>query len=82
MAELTGIPRGADLTRPRNAFSMMVLEPIERMTTALRRGDPFSETALQDMLAMNRRLDAFGSALRARLKAHGIDDDPLVEAAE
>lgn len=78
---MPGLPRGADVTRPKNAFALVVLEPLERLTTSLRRGDPFSEEALQDMLAMQRRLDGFSAALRDRMRQHGMDD-PLIEDAE
>lgn len=64
---MNGLPRIADSTRPREAFTLLVLEPVERMTTALRRGDPFSQQALMDMLALQHRLTAFADALNARL---------------
>lgn len=64
---MTGLPRAKDETRPQDAFSLMILFGIERMTTSLRRGDPFSEKALNDMLALDRRLSAFSQALHDRL---------------
>lgn len=64
---MTGLPRAKDETRPQDAFTLMVLSGIERTTTALRRGDPFSERALHDMLALDRRLSAFSQALHDRL---------------
>jgi len=72
---MNGLPRASDLTRPRTAYGLMVLEGIERLTTALRRGDPFSADGLEDMLQLRRRLEAFGSALDARLQAHGVIED-------
>lgn len=45
----------------------MVCGGVERLTSALRRGDPFSEKALNDMLALQRRLSAFSDALDARM---------------
>lgn len=62
-----GLPRVSDCTRPRETFSLLVLEPIERLTTALRRGDAFSAQALADMEALRNRLKAFDAALDARL---------------
>lgn len=64
---MTGLPRAKDETRPQDAFSVVMLGGIERLTTSLRRGDPFSEKALQDMLALDRRLSAFSTALHSRL---------------
>jgi hypothetical protein len=75
------LPRGPDTTRSRTAFGLVLIDGIERMTTALRRGDPFSETALEDMLTLRRRLDGFSAALESRLRTHGMaellegDDD-------
>jgi hypothetical protein len=64
---MTGLRRAKDETRPQDAFALVVLGGVERMTSALRRGDPFSEKALSDMLALERRLTAFSAALQARL---------------
>lgn len=64
---MTGLPRAKDETRPQDAFAVMVLGGIERLTFSLRRGEPFSEKALQDMLALDRRLGAFSDALHARI---------------
>lgn len=71
---MTGLPRAADTTRPRTAYGLMVLEGIERLTTALRRGDPFSADGLDDMVQLRRRLDAFGRALDDRLHLQGMTD--------
>jgi hypothetical protein len=65
---MPGLPRAKDETRPREAFAMLVLSPVEHLTTALRRGDAFSEQALADMMALQRRLAAFSDALDARLQ--------------
>lgn len=64
---MTGLPRAKDETRPQDTFDLMVLGGIERLTTALRRGDPFSEKALNEMIALDRRLSAFSAALHNRL---------------
>lgn len=64
---VTGLPRAKDETRPQDAFDLMVLGGIERLTTSLRRGDAFSEKALNEMLALDRRLAAFSAALHNRL---------------
>lgn len=64
---MSGLPRMKDATRPQDAFSVMVLGGVESLTHCLRRGDPFSEKALQDMMALQRRLGAFSDALDARL---------------
>ena len=70
---MTGLPRVKDETRPQDAFSLMVISGVERITTALRRGDAFSEKALQDMLTLDRRLSAFSAALHDRLPL--VEDD-------
>ena len=64
---MTGLPRTKDTSRPQDAWALFVCGGVERLTTALRRGDPFSERALQDMLQLDRRLDAFHTALHDRL---------------
>jgi lipid-A-disaccharide synthase-like uncharacterized protein len=63
---MTGLPRTKDATRPQEAWSLVVLGGIEKLTYALQRGDPFSEAALTDMRALARRLEAFKSALERR----------------
>lgn len=78
---MAGLPRGTDSTRPRSAFSVVMLDGFERLTTALRRGDPFSEDGLQDMLLLRSRTEAFAAALDARLRQHGMSD-PLLEESE
>lgn len=64
---MSGLPRAKDETRPQDAFSVMVLGGVESLTHRLRRGDPFSEKALQDMLKLESRLQAFSDALHGRL---------------
>ena len=56
------------MSRPRDAYAILVLGGIEGLPRSLMRGDAFSDKALQDMLALSRRLDAFNNALMARLK--------------
>lgn len=68
-----GLPRAKDQTRPRDTFQIMVLGPVEQMTTALRRGDAFSAQALAEMHELSRRLKAFQRALDDRLSL--IEDD-------
>ena len=63
---MSGLPRGKDNTRPREAFTILVLDSVERLTMALRRGDPFTAQGLADMRALSRRLQAFKDALEAR----------------
>jgi len=70
---MTGLPRAKDETRPRDAFALLYLDGIERLTTALRRGDAFSAQALADMQALDRRWHAFSAALRDRLSV--VEDD-------
>lgn len=65
---MAGLPRAYDNTRPREAFEMLVLHSIERLTLALRRGDPFTAQGLTDMQALDRRLSAFHDALKERLE--------------
>ena len=75
-----GLPRVADSTRPHDAFALVVLGGIEKMTWALNRGEAVSAKGLADMQALRRRLDAFSRALDARLVAAGVSDDPqLIE---
>ena len=64
---MSGLPREKDTTRPQDAFSLVLLGGVERMTMSLRRGEPFTEKALNDMLALDRRLSAFSQALHDRL---------------
>lgn len=64
---MSGLAKAKDETRPQDAFALIILYGIERLTTSLRRGDPFSEKALQDMLSLDRRLSAFSQALHDRL---------------
>lgn len=68
-----GLPRAKDTTRPRDAFALLILNPLEHLTTALRRGDPFSAQALTDMEALRNRLNAFEAALNDRLSL--IEDE-------
>ena len=63
---MPGLPRATDTTRPRDAWALMVCGGVERMTEALRRGDPFSGKALEDMQRLQARLEAFSDALNAR----------------
>lgn len=65
---MTGLPRGKDTTRPQDAWMVMVCGGIEKLTHSLRRGDPFSAKALEDMQAMDRRLNAFRDALASRME--------------
>lgn len=64
---MSGLPRMKDCTRPHDAFTIVMIGGIERLTTALRRGDPFSEKGLQEMLKLDQRLSAFSAALHDRL---------------
>ena len=63
-----GLPRMKDNSRPQDAWTLLVCGGIERLTQSLQRGDAFTESALQDMLKMDRRLKAFHNALNDRLK--------------
>lgn len=65
---MTGLPRAKDNSRPREAFTILVLDSVERLTMALRRGDPFTAQGLADMQALSRRLQAFKDALEERLE--------------
>ena len=64
---MAGLPRSKDTTPARDVMVVWVVQPIEHMTMALRRGDPFTAQSLQDMLIIKRRLGAFFEALDARL---------------
>ncbi len=63
-----GLPRAQDNDRPQDAWSIMVLGGIERLTHSLRRGDAYTMKALNDMLTLQRRLQAFSDALTMRLE--------------
>lgn len=63
---MTGLPRVADASRPRDAWTVMVLGGVERLTDSLRRGDAFDEQSLHDMRALRNRLKAFSDALNLR----------------
>lgn len=65
---MSGLPRMPDQSRPKDAWAVMVCGGVERITEALRRGDAFTEKSLQDMLMLQRRLDAFNTALNQRLE--------------
>lgn len=61
------LPRHNDASRPRDCWAVMVLGGVERMTEALRRGDPFDAQSVADMEQLARRLGAFKDALEMRL---------------
>lgn len=65
---MAGLPKAKDDLRPREAFTILVLDSVERLTMALRRGDAFSAQGLADMQALSRRLKAFSDALEYRLE--------------
>ena len=65
---MPGLPRARDATRPRETFTILYLDAMERLTLGLRRGDPFSKQALSDMEALARRSKAFVTALEDRLE--------------
>lgn len=56
---------------------MLVLGPVEQLTTALMRGDPFSEQALREMEHLRNRLAAFDSALQTRIDAEEKDSEVI-----
>ena len=64
---MKGLPRMQDSTRPRDAWMVAVCGGVESLTHSLRRGDAYTEKALDDLIALRRRLDAFGAALDYRL---------------
>ena len=68
---MTGLPRRNDATRPREVFNILVLDPFENLTTALRRGQPFSEQALVEMEHLRNRMQAFSDALDAAIEEAG-----------
>jgi hypothetical protein len=63
---MTGLPRMKETVRPRDAWALLVCGGVERLTEALRRGDPFDEQSLCDMRDLRNRLNAFDNALAAR----------------
>lgn len=66
------LPRAKDATRPRSASSIFLLEGFERLTSALRRGDPFE--SLDDLITLRNRYSAFCRALEDRLRLQGMDE--------
>lgn len=71
---MKGLPEAKSTVRPREAFDILVLQSIERLTTSLRRGDAFSAQGLTDMQALSRRLQAFNDALNERLSLIETED--------
>lgn len=57
---------------PHEAYDIIVLAGIERLTYCLNRGDSFSARGLNDMMKLRRRLDAFGQALDRRMEIEGF----------
>lgn len=68
---MSGLKR-IDPERPTEVFDLMVLWPIEQTTNRLNRGDAFTSSALNDMMKLRRRLDAFGAALDRRMRTEGV----------
>lgn len=66
------LPRANDITRPRSASSVMLQDGFERLTTALRRGDPFDD--LDDLVRLRSRYKAFCAALEDRLRLQGLSE--------
>lgn len=71
---MTGLPRAKDVTRPQSVFSVVLIQGIERLTTSLRRGDPFCGDSLNDMIVLRNRLDAFRLALEERVRLQGMSE--------
>lgn len=71
---MTGLPRVRDTSRPRDVWLLVVCGGVERMTDALRRGDPFDDQSLADMRALRNRLGAFDMALSMREREAGIEE--------
>ena len=67
------LPRAKDITRRLDLFDLMVIEPIERVTTLLRRGEPFTVEQVDRMERLRMRLEALIAALDARLSL--VEDD-------
>jgi len=65
---MNGLPKSKDTTRPKDAFYLVMVLGVERMTQALMKGDAVSPSGLQDMQALERRLGAFSRALNARVE--------------
>ncbi len=61
------IPRGKDLTRKADLFDMLLVEPVERITHMLRRGDPISDDAEASIQKIIARGDALKSAYEHRI---------------
>ena len=69
---MTGLPRVRDTSRSRDVWALVVCGGIERLTEALRRGDPFDDQSLADMRALRNRLGAFDMALSMREREAGL----------
>lgn len=72
---MAGLPRVADSRQPREAWDIFVEGGFERLTTALMKGDPFSERGLNQMKRLANRYGAFVNALDARTKPLERKDD-------
>ena len=72
---MPALPRHKDQTRPRDAFRLILIEGLERMTTALRRGDPLDARSVEEIEQVCRRADALQEALHGRLHLVESDDN-------
>jgi len=70
---MTGLPKVKDETRQQDAWRLFVLGGVEKMTYSLRKGDAFTERAVNDMMALQRRLQAFSDALDGRMSV--VEED-------
>lgn len=61
------IPRAKDMTRKADVFDMLLVEPIERITHMLRRGDPVSDDAENAIHKIIARGDALKAAYEQRI---------------
>ena len=62
------LKRVPDASRPQSVFDLFLCRGVENVTRALRKGDPFSAAALQDMQTFRARYGAFCDALDYRLE--------------
>lgn len=64
---MTGLPRSHDNTRNQDDWVSVLLLAFDHVSTDLRSGKPFGPRALEDMLKVQRRAEAFVNNLNERL---------------
>lgn len=64
---MMAIPRAKDMTRKADVFDILLIDPVERLTHMLRRGDAISDDAEAAICKMIARGDALKAAYEHRV---------------